>query len=215
LQAGVSVSIAPDWTPSGTDSVLDEVRYAEQLVEARWPGLLRPVDYVAMVTRVPAAQLGAAGEVGTLQVGLHADLLLVDGDPMVPYRSVIEARPEDIRLVLIGGVPSYGDPELLGAMPDTPDSCHEVLACGIARNACWSDAPDGPAGVVPPAARTGAKKSKTAPVRRRRATVPMVDLDMTHPSRSDPGPEGDPNRYRLPMASRTGQSASWSTAWLR
>lgn len=144
LQAGISVSIAPDWTPSGTDNVLDELRFAEALVDQRWPGLLSPPDYVAMATRVPAAQLGAADQVGTLQVGLHADLLVVDGDPMVPYRSVVDARPEDIRLVLLGGVPSYGDRAWLDAMPDTPSACFEVSACGTPRAVCWEDTPEGP-----------------------------------------------------------------------
>lgn len=144
LQAGVSVSIAPDWTPSGTDNLLDEVKFARDLVELRWPGLLSAEDYVAMLTRIPAAQLGLAGEIGTLQVGLHADVLVVDGDAMFPFTSVMNARPNDIRLVVLDGVPTYGDPEILGYLPDVPASCHEVLACGVARNVCWGDTPDGP-----------------------------------------------------------------------
>lgn len=144
LQAGVSVSISPDWTPSGTDNLFDELRFAEALVQERWPDMLGPEDYVAMVTRVPAEQLGLAREVGTLQVGLHADLLLLDGDAMRPFRAVIDAEPQDIRMVVIGGVPSYGDPEILGVLPDTPASCHEVFACTVARSACWADTPEGP-----------------------------------------------------------------------
>ncbi|CAN0566626.1 unnamed protein product, partial [Laminaria digitata] len=135
-----SVSIAPDWTPSGADNVLDEVRFARDLVELRWPGMLTAEDYVAMVTRIPAQQLGIDGAVGTLQVGLYADILVVDGDAMLPYTSVMNARPNDIRLVVLEGVPSYGDPEILGVVPGVPNACYEVLACGIARNICWEDA---------------------------------------------------------------------------
>lgn len=144
LQAGVSVSIAPDWTPSGADNVLDEVRFARDLVELRWPGMLTAEDYVAMITRIPAEQLGIDGAVGTLQVGRFADILVVDGDAMLPYTSVMNARPNDIRLVVLNGVPSYGDPEILGVVPGVPNACYEVLACGIARNVCWEDAPTGP-----------------------------------------------------------------------
>lgn len=144
LQAGVSVSIAPDWTPSGADSLLHEVRFARDLVEDRWPGLLSAEDYVAMITRIPAQQLGVADQIGTLQVGLHADLLVLDVDAMLPFTAVMNAQPDDIRLVVLAGEPSYGDPAILAQIPGTPDSCHDVTVCGTARQVCWQDPPTGP-----------------------------------------------------------------------
>lgn len=144
LQAGVTVSIAPDWTPSGADNVLDEVRFARELADARWPGLFSAADLVAMITRIPAEQLGLGREIGKLEVGLHADLLVVDGDGVAPYESVLAATPADVQLVMIGGVPQYGTPALMDLIPDSPAACHDIDACGVGKRGCWEDTPDGP-----------------------------------------------------------------------
>ena len=83
-------------------------------------------------------------EVGSLEVGLHADLVLLGVDATDPYRSAIHAMPQDVRLVVLGGVPSYGDPAILGSLPGVPASCFDLDACGAARRVCWSDTPEGP-----------------------------------------------------------------------
>lgn len=142
VMAGVSVSIAPDWTPSGADDVLHELRYAKTVAETRWPGLFTDADYLAMSTVVPANQMAVDTWVGTIEIGKYADLVVLDVDPTTPYASVLEARPGDIRLVLLNGVPSYGDPAILGAMIETPGDCYDLDACGTAKQACWAQPPD-------------------------------------------------------------------------
>ena len=41
-----------------------------------------PMDAIRSATIVPARVLGMAGEVGTVEAGKRADLLVLDGDPL-------------------------------------------------------------------------------------------------------------------------------------
>jgi cytosine/adenosine deaminase-related metal-dependent hydrolase len=77
--AGVSISIAPDWTPSGRDDSLTELRYAKALADERWPGTFTNADYVGMVTSIAAEQMAVDAYVGTLDPGKYADILVVSG----------------------------------------------------------------------------------------------------------------------------------------
>jgi hypothetical protein len=62
-----------------------------------------------MVTSIAAAMAGIDDEVGAIRTGLRADLVIINGDPDNALRAVIEAGPADVQLVLIEGVPLYGD----------------------------------------------------------------------------------------------------------
>jgi 5-methylthioadenosine/S-adenosylhomocysteine deaminase len=142
-QAGVSISLAPDWTPSGEDDSLGEVRFAKALVEGRWPGLFSDQEYVEMVTSEPAAAMGLAGDVGRLAVGQFADVLVLDAPGGDPYATVVGSGANNIRLVILNGVPSYGDSALMAQVPGRPAACFAFDACGAARQACWGDTPAG------------------------------------------------------------------------
>jgi cytosine/adenosine deaminase-related metal-dependent hydrolase len=144
VAAGVSLSLSADWTPSGTDDLLHEARFARLLVETRWPGTFSDRDYVDMITRLPAEHMAIDAFVGTLEVGKLADILVVTGDPSSPYTSVLEARPQNIRLVLLGGAPSFGEPAIMESMVPKPSYCEDVDTCGTRLRACWDDSPDGP-----------------------------------------------------------------------
>src|SRR5262249_40185876 len=130
LAAGVNVSLGTDWTPSGSPTLLDELKVADiALRDRRMLGKERTLGngaldrlLVDMVTRNPARALGWS-EVGSLEAGKHADLLLLhrprhspsDGMPASPYRSLIDATQRDVRLVLLDGAPLAGDRDALRA----------------------------------------------------------------------------------------------------
>jgi hypothetical protein len=142
--AGVMISIAPDWTPSGADEPLAELRVARTWLDANHPELFDDRELVERVTAVPAQVMAIDRHVGTLAVGKLADILVLSVQPGNPYSSVVQARPHDIRLVMIGGIPSYGDPSIVGVMRESPASCHMLAVCGTYKRACWNDTPDGP-----------------------------------------------------------------------
>ena len=53
------------------------------------------------VARLMAELLNLMGEIGTLAVGAHADLLVVDGDPLADLG--VLAEPELFRHIIQGG----------------------------------------------------------------------------------------------------------------
>jgi hypothetical protein len=113
LDAGVEVALAPDWAVSGSSNMLDELKTADEWNRSQLGGRLSPRQLVSMVTSVPAHIAGIEDEVGTLQAGLRADLVVLRGGATDPYGSVLRARARDVQLVVIDGVPLYGDAALM------------------------------------------------------------------------------------------------------
>jgi 5-methylthioadenosine/S-adenosylhomocysteine deaminase len=113
LDAGVEVALAPDWAVTGSSNMLDELKTAAAWNRSHLGGRLGSRQLVDMVTSVPAHAAGIEDEVGTLQAGLRADLIVLRGDANDPYGSVLRADASDVQLVVIDGVPLYGDPALM------------------------------------------------------------------------------------------------------
>jgi len=113
LDAGVEIALAPDWAITGSSNMLDELKVAAQWNRERLGGRLTGRQLVDMVTSVPARIAGVDDEVGAIHAGLRADLLVISGDHNDAYGAVIGANPGDVQLVLIEGVPLYGDRELM------------------------------------------------------------------------------------------------------
>ena len=109
LDAGVRIALAPDWAISGSSNILDELHFADQWNRDHLGGRLSDRRLVDMVTSTPAAMAGIDDEVGAIRAGLRADLVIINGNPNNALRAVIEAGPADVQLVLIEGVPLYGD----------------------------------------------------------------------------------------------------------
>jgi 5-methylthioadenosine/S-adenosylhomocysteine deaminase len=113
LDAGVEIALAPDWAITGSSNVLDELKTAGQWNSEHLGGRLTARQLVDMVTSVPAHVAGVDDEVGTLRAGLRADVLVLRGDANNPYGSVLRATAADVQLVMIEGVPLYGDGALM------------------------------------------------------------------------------------------------------
>jgi imidazolonepropionase-like amidohydrolase len=60
-----------------------------------------PLEVLRSATTTAADLLNLAGEIGTLAVGAHADLLVVDGDPLADIR--VLAEPKHFRHIVQGG----------------------------------------------------------------------------------------------------------------
>jgi 5-methylthioadenosine/S-adenosylhomocysteine deaminase len=120
LEQGVNVSLGTDWSPSGSKTLLDELKIADiALRDRRVLGPARPgiaIDRLLadMVTRNPARALRWP-EVGSIETGKHGDLLMLRRSSGSPYRSLIDATQRDVRLVLVDGEPVAGDPDAMKA----------------------------------------------------------------------------------------------------
>lgn len=90
--AGVTLAMGFDSAPHGRNA-LELVRMAD--------GGLGAMRALVAATSGSARACGLEGEVGVVAAGAHADLLVLDADPIARPRALLE--PERIRLVLQGG----------------------------------------------------------------------------------------------------------------
>lgn len=120
-KAGLVVCLGADWSPSGSKSVLGELKVADLHNKVTLGGALSDHDICAMVTRNPARALGWENLVGQLKTGLHADFVVMaasskgKGNGKDPYRTLIESVEADVLLVAINGYPIYGSADLMKA----------------------------------------------------------------------------------------------------
>ena len=115
LIENVKIALSPDWSPTGSDGMLGELRYA-----AKWnAGQPTPVfsnkELVRMATQNPAHLAGVEDKVGSLAPGYYADILVLHGNENENdgYTTIVHATPSDVELVIIGGEPVYGKPEMM------------------------------------------------------------------------------------------------------
>ena len=112
----VTIAIAPDWSPSGSNGMTEELHYAYEWNARQKVPVFTPSDFVDMATRNPAHLAAAGDKIGTLAAGYAADLAVFprrgDSAPM----ALVDAQPGSIKLVIVGGKPMLGDPALMGSL---------------------------------------------------------------------------------------------------
>lgn len=120
-RAGVSISLAPDWAPSGSKSILGELKVADLVNKHQLSGLFSDRELAEMVTRNPARAMGWTELAGQIAPGFVADLVVMDDRHADPYRNLIEAIEENVRLVAVRGEMLYGDQALMASVRTTSD----------------------------------------------------------------------------------------------
>ena len=137
LELGIRTGLGPDWTISGEDDMLAELRYAYDWALRQGIMLLTPRKLWEMATVDGAAVVGLEAFIGELAVGMVADVTVFArrDEPSDLYEQVITSYPEDVRLVLIGGQAYYGDLALKSALERRPD-CEPFDACGSQKFVC-------------------------------------------------------------------------------
>ncbi len=112
---GLRLCLGSDWAPSGTKSLLGELKVADLYNRSALDGLLSDLDLCRMVTSNPADALGWETRVGRLRQGLCGDFVIVDRREDDVYRNLVLALERDVRLVAINGYPMYGVASLMTA----------------------------------------------------------------------------------------------------
>jgi 5-methylthioadenosine/S-adenosylhomocysteine deaminase len=105
--AGVPIGLGSDWSPSGSKNLLGELKVA-RLVSDSLGRLFTDRELVALATTNPARILKWHPELGSIESGKRADLLVLAGSTGDPYANLISATEAAISLVVINGVPRYG-----------------------------------------------------------------------------------------------------------
>jgi 5-methylthioadenosine/S-adenosylhomocysteine deaminase len=112
--AGVRIGIGSDWSPSGSKNLLGELKVS-RVVSAEQGLGFSDRELLAMATRNAAEILRWDEALGSIEAGKRADMLVVYGRSGDPYAKLLGARETSIALVVIDGVPRYGNERLMGA----------------------------------------------------------------------------------------------------
>ena len=115
---GVNIMIGPDWGPSGSKSSMHELKTADWWDENVMGDVFSDYELVQAITTNIVDAIGWSEHTGRIQAGLAADIVVLDTFRADPYRNVIDAIDPDVRLVVVGGLPVYGDVDIMQAMKD-------------------------------------------------------------------------------------------------
>jgi hypothetical protein len=107
VDAGLTIALGPDWSPSGSKNLLGELKIA-RLAATLANAKLSDFDLISLATRNPAKILRWDAKLGTLEAGKRADLLVVSGQNGDPHTHLFTRNEHDLELVVINGVPRYG-----------------------------------------------------------------------------------------------------------
>ena len=144
FREGVSIALAPDWAPSGAKNMLGEIQYAAKLNQTTLGGFFSSQQLFEMATSIPARIAHIDDKVGSIQPGLFADIFLLRGDATHPFDALVQSKPQDVSLVVVNGVPIYGDATLMSKFNLTTEPvpfCGETkdLNLGVLPNGKLSD----------------------------------------------------------------------------
>ena len=114
--AGITISIAPDWGPSGTKNNLHELKIADMWNREVLENHFSDYELAQMVTSNAAEISKWSNFVGQIKTGMYADLVVIDSFHENPYRNLIEAIDPDVRLTIVQGKPVFGDIDLMTEM---------------------------------------------------------------------------------------------------
>ncbi len=135
---GIGIALGTDWSASGSMNVLRELQCADQLNREHLDEAFSDQELWMMSTYWAAVSQGADDQIGLLREGHIADIAIFDGSENEEYRAIIDGTPNTVALVMRGGTPLYGDPDLVGALVPAAeaDQCESIDICGDTMSAC-------------------------------------------------------------------------------
>ena len=147
LEVGVAVGLGADWLPSGSTSLLAELKVAARVLAAQGhqPD---PRQMVAMVTGTAARIAGLDDHLGALRPGRPADLLVLERHYDDPWENVLAADPSWVELVMVDGDLTYGRADWVTELAEDTSRLEPLVAWGkrMLLDSSFQARPDG----VPP-----------------------------------------------------------------
>ena len=133
---GVSISLGTDWVPSGSISILRELKCADFLNDYYYSKYFNDYDLWRMVTYNAALAFGLESVVGKLAKGQIADIAMFKKtSAKTAYRAVIDADSPDVLLVMNEGKIVYGDANVVSST----NGCETIDVCGVSKKICTKD----------------------------------------------------------------------------
>jgi 5-methylthioadenosine/S-adenosylhomocysteine deaminase len=110
--AGITIGLGSDWSPSGSKNLLGELKVA-RIYSDENGRLFSDYELVCMATRNAATIIKWQRELGTLEKGKRADLLVIGRQGRDHYRTLLTASEAHISLVVVNGAARFGDGSLM------------------------------------------------------------------------------------------------------
>jgi cytosine/adenosine deaminase-related metal-dependent hydrolase len=129
IDAKMTIALAPDWSPTGSAGMLEELGVAYRYNLGTLNGAIKERALVDMATINPARLAKLDRQLGSIEAGKIADMLVMKRRGTTAYQALLMANAGDVLLVTVGGVPVYGDRALMQRLlPNAPLETIEV--CG-------------------------------------------------------------------------------------
>ncbi len=144
LGLGINVALGPDWSIGGSQNMLDEMRFANQVDDGAFGNILDARQIWEMATVNAASAMGVAPLLGTLEINKRADIAVFCPSMDDPYESILASSPREVTAVFVDGRLLYGDQSLEGAAP-TGATCEMLDICTRPKVACIAESGGNPA----------------------------------------------------------------------
>ena len=133
---GVNIALGTDWMPTGSMNLLRELKCADSFNATYMNHYFSDTQLWEMVTSNAASITKTDDKLGLLAQGHVADITIFRGNGHASFRSVIDAKPEDVALVMRGGKIMYGDDALVTSLAT---NCDAVSVCATDKRVCLMD----------------------------------------------------------------------------
>jgi 5-methylthioadenosine/S-adenosylhomocysteine deaminase len=111
--AQVTMALAPDWSPTGSSGLLDELRYAYRWNADHSQPIFSNLEFFQMLTVNPARLAAVSDRLGSLAPEMAADLIVLPRKGDDPLQALVRSDPASIKLVVVAGHALLGAPDYM------------------------------------------------------------------------------------------------------
>ena len=137
--AGVNIALGTMWQVTGSANMLRELRCVDSFNSDYLGHHFTDRQIWAMATLNGARAAGLEGKIGEIGESLIADISVFAKGASSGYRSVVEAEPQDVVLVLRGGNVLYGDTPIVDAITASAPNCDLLDVCTVQKRVCLGE----------------------------------------------------------------------------
>ena len=110
--SGIKIGIGSDWSPSGSKNLLGELKVA-RLFSQQNGNIFSDFELISMATMQAARIIKWDKQIGSIEKGKLADLVVFDSKTGNPFQKFFDATEKNISLVLINGEARFGSQKLM------------------------------------------------------------------------------------------------------
>jgi cytosine/adenosine deaminase-related metal-dependent hydrolase len=130
IKAGVNVTIGTDSSATGSINLLAELKYDRKLYQSMYGEDLPAQKMFDMVTYNAAKALWMQDRIGTLDEGKLGDIMVLKANNDDPYENLVNTGMNDIELLVLAGMPIYGETRFIDIMGGSLPSGYTQIEVG-------------------------------------------------------------------------------------